>query len=184
LSASATVIAQALIMVFLAEAHERHLSSIMLGIVLAASGAGGALGSVAGPLLPAPRRRSRLQIQMCCWAVAFAFLLLSGGHFFAFMAVVTAFLSFTGALSNIEVDTYLIQNVDEAMLARVTSIGRLMSFGALAIGPMLGGILAQWCGVVIGVSWLFVMVIGLVFISFLTPAIRKPPNLIGAALLR
>ena len=181
LSASTTLIAQALIMIFLAEAHERHLSSVTLGIFLAAPGVGGALGSVVMPRLNALPRHPRLKTQMWWWAAAFAVLALSGGRSFLWMAVAMVIVGFTGALSNIELDTYLIQSVDEMMLARVMSIGRLMSFGALAIGPVLGGILTQWCGVRAGVFWLFIMVIGLVFISSVVPAMRIPPKLTRAS---
>ncbi len=40
-----TLIAQALIMMFLAEAHDKQLSTAAVGVVLAASGAGGAIGA-------------------------------------------------------------------------------------------------------------------------------------------
>lgn len=46
-------------------------------------------------------------------------------------------------MGNIELNTNLIRGVDEGMLARVTSIGRMMTFGACAIGWAVGGILAQ-----------------------------------------
>jgi MFS family permease len=183
LSASTTLIFQALIMVFLAQAHAQHLSPIMLGIVLAASGVGGALGSVTGSLLPAPRRRPRLQTQMWCWAAAFAFLapssissFFAGRYFFALMAVAMALLGFTGALSNIELDTYLIQNAGETMLARVMSVGRLMSLSACAIGLVLGGMLAQWQRGQLAVFCLFIAVTVLAITSSRAPSMRMPLN--------
>jgi MFS family permease len=180
LSASTTLIAQALIMVFLAQAQTRHLSAVTLGIVLAASGVGGALGSVAAPRFPTWRKRRtrpRLQTQLWSWAAAFAFLLPSLGLFLPyFMAAAMVLLGFTGALSNIELDTYLIQKADEAILARVMSVGRLMSLSACAVGPVLGGILALWRDGQLAIFFLFIVVTGLAIISSLVPSVRKALN--------
>jgi MFS family permease len=54
-----------------------------------------------------------------------------------------AILGLTGALGNIALDTHLMQNADKEMLARVTSVGRLASFAACAIGPVIGGLLVR-----------------------------------------
>jgi predicted MFS family arabinose efflux permease len=177
------LIFQALIMVFLAQAHKQHLSPIMLGTVLAASGVGGALGSVTGSLLSPPSRRPQLQIQMWCWVAVFAFLaptsvssFFAGRYFFVPMATAMALLGFTGALSNIELDTYLIQSVDEKMLARVMSVGRLMSLSACAIGPVFGGMLAQWQRGQLAVFCLFIAVTGLAITSSRAPSMRVPLN--------
>jgi MFS family permease len=120
---------------------------------------------------------------MWCWAVAFAFLapssvssFFAGRYFFVLMAVAMAFLGFTGALSNIELDTYLIQNVDEAMLARVMSVGRLMSLIACAMGPVFGGVLAQWQRGQLAVFCLFIAVTGLAITSSRVPSMRMPLN--------
>lgn len=142
LTAGATFIGQALIMVFLAEAHLRHLSPFYTGVVLAASGAGGAAASVAGWRLPPWRSHSPLKIQMLIWAAALLILALLGGESIIALAVTMAILGFTGALGNIAVDTYVIQNTAEKnTLARVMSVSRMASFGALALGPLFGGVL-------------------------------------------
>jgi MFS family permease len=147
LTACTTLIGQALIMVFLAEAHERHLPPAQIGIVLAASGVGGALGSAAAGRLFLRFRYSLLGIQMWIWTGTFAFLALSGGRSFFFMAAAMAVTGFAGALGNIALDTYLLRNVAEGMLGRATSVDRLTTFGALALGPLLGGVLAEGYGV-------------------------------------
>jgi MFS family permease len=169
LSASTTLIAQALIMIFIAEAHAQRFSAVVLGIVLAASGAGGAVGSMAVPRLADHPLRPRLQTLMWWWAPAFVLLVLSDGRSFFWMAVAMVFLGFTGAFGNIELDTYLIQNVDEQMLARVMSIGRLMSFGACAVGPLAGGILAQWHRPRLALIWLLALVITLAITATVYP---------------
>lgn len=174
LNAGATMIAQALIMVFLAEAHTQQLSSVVVGLVLAASGGGGALGSVAASRLRGRPRRPRLQTQMRAWAVAFTFLALSGGRSVPCISIVMVILGFTGALGNIELDTYLIQNVPENMLARVMSVGCLVELGAFAVGPVIGGMLAQWHEGHGAVLWLLAMMLILTTISSLIPSMRAP----------
>jgi predicted MFS family arabinose efflux permease len=146
LTAGATFIGQALIMVFLVEAHVRHLPSVSTGIVLAASGAGGVLASVAGFRLFPWKNHSPLKIQMLIWMLTFGLLAISGGQSFVGLAVTMAILGFTGALGNIAVDTFVIRNTAKSMLARVMSVNRLASFGALALGPLFGGILVDHQG--------------------------------------
>lgn len=183
LSASETLIAQALIIIFLAEAHARHSSSISVGVVLAWSGAGGTLGSMAGTRLISWCSRSWLKSLMWVWTVALGLLALLGPGSFVFLSVVIFAFGFTGAIGNIELNTYLMQKVDESLLARVLSIGTLMSFCALALGPVLGGELAQFNPADQGRSIivLFVLVLGLALASKLLPGVDEPRTPTGAA---
>lgn len=146
LSAGTTLIGQALIMIFLASARTSGLPSIWVGLVLAASGVGGALGAMSAPWLRRPPKASLVLLQMLAWVAALVFLAVWGWRSFLCIAVVMAILSLAGALGNIEVDTHLVRSFDENMLARVTSFGRLIAYTASAVGPMLGGVLIQLCG--------------------------------------
>ena len=93
-----------------------------------------------------------------------------GGLSFSRMAFVMAVLGFGGALGNVELGTYLMQNAPKSMLARVTSTGRLLSFGAAAIGPVLGGIAAQDFGIRTAVLLLLAAISALSLFSFLMPS--------------
>jgi predicted MFS family arabinose efflux permease len=156
LTACTTLIGQALIMVFLAEAHARSLAPAHIGLVLAASGAGGVLGSAAAYRLFQRFQYSLLQIQMWIWTGMFAFLAWSDGKSLLLMAAALTVTGFAGALGNIALDTYLLRRVDETMLGRATSIDRLTTFGGLALGPLLGGAIAQRYGVGRSIFGLFV----------------------------
>jgi MFS family permease len=92
------------------------------------------------------------------------------------MAAVMIVLGFAGAMGNVELDTYLNERVPDGMLARVTSIGRLMSFSACALGPALGGILIGIYGGQPAVFSLFVMTLAFVAISIRVPTIVTPEN--------
>lgn len=173
LCSASTLTAQALIMMILGEAHSRHVPTFMVGMVLAASGGGGAIGSLIAPRLTVTGRSQWLKIQMCVWCLVLAALATVGGPSFGWLATVMLVLGFTGALGNIEVGAYLMQNVAHTMLARVTSIGRLMSFGACAIGPVLGGILFQRYGEEKAVVVLLAGVTILAVVSLLSPSMRS-----------
>ena len=172
LCSATTLTAQALIMVILGEAHSRHVPAFMVGVALAGSGAGGAIGSFAASRLPVTSRNQWLRTQMCVWCVMLAVLAIVGSLSFGLMAAVMLVLGFTGALGNIEVGTYLMQNVAHTMLARVTSIGRMMSFGACAIGPVLGGILFQGYGAEKTIVVLFFGITILALVSLLAPSMH------------
>jgi MFS family permease len=182
LAACMTLVSQALIMVFLVESHTRQLSSAAIGIVLAASGLGGAFGAVTGSRWRVLDRQPRIKIQPFIWAVALLVLTISPPSAqVPCMAVVMMVLGYTGAMGNVELDTYLIERVPDGMLARVTSIGRLMSFSACAMGPALGGILIGSYGVQIAVFSLFVMTIVFAAISIRVPSLTAPKITAGRA---
>jgi MFS family permease len=175
LTAGATFIGQALIMVFLAEAHTRHLPSVSTGIVLAASGAGGALASAAGSRLFPWKSHSPLKIQMLIWTLTLFLLAISGGQSFIGLAITMAILGFTGALGNIAFDTFVTRYAAENMLARVMSVSRLSSFGALALGPLFGGVLVDHQGTQGAIFMLFLVTALLLAVALiaLPPAVHQ-----------
>lgn len=138
-----TLIFQALILVYLSDAHSQRLPALAIGIVLAASGVGGALGSAAASRVLAKVSCSWIKVQTFVWFIGFALLALPAVRHFFFVAIIMAILGFTGALGNIALDTHIMQRADKEMLARVTSVGRLTTLAACAIGPVIGGILVQ-----------------------------------------
>ncbi len=164
LTGGATLISQALIMVFFAEAHAGRLPSIGIGVVLAGSGAGGALGSAAASLLFRHFEHHLLQIQMLIWAVMFGILFFWGSLSFWVMAAVMAVMGLTGALGNIEVDTFLVRNA-KTMLARAMSVGRLASLCALALGPLLGAFLFARFGLERAIFGLLLMTLALLVVA-------------------
>jgi MFS family permease len=143
LMATTSLVAQALILMFLVEAHSRQLSTLAIGVVLAASGAGGAVGSFCSRIVPTSIRSFWLPIQMAAWSVALACLALVGGQSFYWSAIAMFMLGLTGAIGNVEFGTYLVRNVADDMIAKVTGIGQMLAIGACALGPVLGGFAIQ-----------------------------------------
>lgn len=181
LSAGSTFIGQALIMVFLAGARSSGLGSVWVGMVLAASGIGGVLGSVSLPWLPTPSKASLVLVQMFAWFGALLCLAIWGWRSFFAMALVMAILSVAGALGNIEIGIYLVQHVEESIIARAASIGRLIALSAAAVGPMLGGILFQLYGMRNAVFMLVAIAAVLMVLAFFSPSMRESGGAILAA---
>jgi MFS family permease len=164
-----SMVAQALILMFLVEAHSKQLSTLAIGIVLAASGAGGAVGSFCSRIVPGAVRTLWLSIQLVAWSVALAFLALAGGQSVYWSAIAMFILGFTGAIGNVEFGTYLVRNVADDMIAKITGIGQMLAIGACAIGPVLGGWAIQQFGVH-GAIWILLgIVMLLAFVSLLMP---------------
>jgi MFS family permease len=171
LMAVTSLIAQALILMFLAEAHSKELSTVAIGVVLAASGAGGAVGSVFSKFLPDKIRGFWLPIQMVAWSIALTFLAIAGGLSASWSAVAMFILGFTGAIGNIAFGTYLVDSVGDDMIARVTGIGQMLAIGACALGPVVGGAAVQNYGVHGAVRILLFLVLALAFLSLFTPEV-------------
>ncbi len=168
-----TMVSQALIMIFVAEAHGRNMSAIAVGSVLACSGLGGSLGALIGSRIRILDNHSRIKIQLIIWAAALFALSVSGPSWQVYcMAGVMIMFGFTGAMGNIEFDAYLASRAPD-MLARVTSIDRLTSFAASAAEPALGGILAEEFGYQTAVRGLFGLTISVGLISVVTVRARR-----------
>jgi predicted MFS family arabinose efflux permease len=171
-----TLISQAVIIIFIADAAARHLPSLEIGLVLAASGAGGAIGALVGMRIKIAPGRSRIVLEMLVRAAfLLALCLVAASWRDWFMAVVMLMLSFTGAMSNIELDTHIARRAGEA-LARVTSVGRLLSFSASAVGPAAGGLLAATLGTHGAVILLTAVTIPLALVAWLIPSLRSAPG--------
>jgi predicted MFS family arabinose efflux permease len=162
-----TLVSQALIMIFIVEAHGRHMSAIEVGSVLACSGIGGFLGALVGPRLGIPGN-SIIKIQLWAWGISLLVLPISGRSSWQVccMAGVMILFGFTGAMGNVEFDAYLGVRAPD-MVGRLTGIERLTSFAACAIGPAVGGILAQECGYRKAEASLFALIAAVGLLSLL-----------------
>lgn len=170
-----TFLSQALIIIFISDATTRHVSPVMIGFVLGASGVGGALGALVGGNVRIFSKFSRLALQLLIWAISFlALSVVTSSSRIWCMAVVMLLMSITGAMSNIELDTYVAWHAGDA-LARVTSIGRLLCFTAAAVGPAVGGVLAGTLGTHAAVLTLFAAALVLVAFGWSVPSIRSAP---------
>jgi MFS family permease len=159
LSACMTLLSQALIIVFLTEAHSQGVSSVVIGAVLATSGVGGVLGALVAKRTWRPANQSPLQVQPVVWLAMLGLLGASGRWEVPAMAIAMAVLGFSGALSNVELESYLFLHVPPDKQARVASIGMLIDFAACALGPAFGGAITELLGAGKAVWLLFTLTI-------------------------
>jgi MFS family permease len=169
LMAAASLLAQSLLLMFLSEAHSSKLSTVTIGVVLAASGAGGAAGAICSRFLPDGIGGFWLPIQMAVWCIALVFLTTAGGLSVSWSAAAMLILGLSGAIGNIQFGTYLISSIADDMIAKVTGIGQMMLIGAYALGPVLGGATVQRYGVQRAMEILLGIAILLTLLSLLTP---------------
>jgi hypothetical protein len=168
-----SLVAQALILIFLSEAHSHKLSTLGIGIVLAASGAGGGVGSIFSRFLPEGIGGLWLPIQMVAWSVALALLAMGGGLSVFWSAFAMLILGATGALGNIEYGSYVMSSVADDMIAKVTGFGQVLAIGGAALGPVFSGVTLQRYGAQDAIESLLVIVMLLVLVSLLTPEVAK-----------
>lgn len=133
-------------------ATEEGMSTALLGLILAATGAGGLLGSVLAPLT----MRAFTPIGMitaCLWAwVLVTGLLAVADHsstawLLAVLPVTWGGVGFVGAQMNVTVTSYHARNVPSWALGRVTGTLRFFSGGALPVGVLAGGYILEVAGV-------------------------------------
>jgi predicted MFS family arabinose efflux permease len=148
LNSGTTLLAQALIFIFLAEANRRMFSYLAVGIVLASAGAGGIVGSLAAKFLERWHHGLWLQIQMWIWLIVFSGILFTFTmrHSLRYLFVEIFVLGLSGAIGNLEIDKYLLLRSPDKLLARVVSVNNLMEYCAAAVGPILGGLFVELLG--------------------------------------
>ena len=169
LMAGTSLVAQALILMFLSEAHAKQLSTLDIGMVLGASGAGGAMGAFVSKFLPDWLHGYWLSIQLVAWTVALGCLAEAGSLSTSWSVFTMFILGFTGAIGNISFGTYLVANTRDDMIARASSVGQLLSISASALGAVLGGAAIQDFGVPGAVQILLCIVLVLAIASMFMP---------------
>lgn len=176
LMAMTSLVAQALILIFLTEANSHHFSAATIGMVLAASGLGGAVGSYCSkPVLASPAiRRCWIPIQMAAWFTTCSALALAGGRSAWWSGWTMFVFSVTGAIGNVKFSTYLNINVEDNMLGKISGIGYATSIGACAFGPVIGGYFAQRYSIQ-GAVTLLLGIVALMTV-FSLPLLRDAPG--------
>ncbi|WP_304455355.1 MFS transporter [Nocardiopsis sp. YSL2] len=139
-------------LVILTLATQEGLSAFLIGAVLAASGAGGLLGSALAPILVS-RNRPATMVVLCLWAwTAVTALLAFADHtdtawLLVLLPVAWSGVGFVGAHLNVTVLTYHSTHLPPELLGRVTGTLRFFSGGALPVGVLLGGYLLEGVGI-------------------------------------
>ncbi len=146
------IVCSAVLIIFLANS-DRDDSAFVVGVIMAATGVGGLIGSAATE----PSRRSASAASTrtapspgrcrCCWCTCgcgsrpwscWRF----NQESWAFL-VALLIMGLAGGRSNVTIREFSGLHVAPEKLGRVVGVTRLFGFGAVAIGPLVGGVLGR-----------------------------------------
>lgn len=157
------------------------ISPFVLGLVLAATGAGGLLGAVAAPYLVRRLNPARM-VRSCTWAwLLLTVVLLSADRAgpdwtTVVLPLVWGGIGFVGAHMNVTVTAYHTAYVPSRMLGRLTGTVRFLTGAALPLGLLIGGYSLEHLGVRTTLV-LVVAVAGAVALAVtLVPPARRVPD--------
>jgi MFS family permease len=154
---------------------EEGISPALVGLMLATAGLGGILGSVVAPRvhgLVGPR--AVVIGSTLIWAVLFP--LFTGNTNPWVFGFAWGGASFVGAIWNVVVGSYQLSIVPDELRGRVSGIGGLMAYGAMALGALLSGFLISTLGTD-GATWtLRAAIIALAVATVADPYIRSGPQ--------
>jgi MFS family permease len=199
ITASTNLVFNTVSMIFISEATISGLHPMLFGLVLAASGIGGAAGALISPSRDtissvihartegrrgirrvtdwvglSRRGRSMLLVHVWTCAAALGFTLLLTRMTLAFAFATAMFLiGLSGGLSNVTIRT-MFNRVPSGTIARVIGVFRLGSYGTVALGPLLGSFLYQELGTRMALVAVCVPVLtGALLLTFCTPLRQK-----------
>jgi len=116
-----------------------------IGLMLAALGAGGILGALAAPAIQR-RLSGRVVLVAIAWLWTGLGVVLAFAPSLVWLAVLVFALNLFGAPYNVVIAARMYQLVPEQIFGRVRSVGRIVAWGTIPIGTLLGGVLAERLG--------------------------------------
>jgi MFS family permease len=116
-----------------------------IGLMLAALGAGGILGALAAPAVQR-RLSGRVVLVSIAWLWTVLGIALAYAPSLVWLAVLVFAINLFGAPYNVVVAARMYQLVPEEIFGRVRSVSRIVAWGTIPIGTLLGGVLADGLG--------------------------------------
>jgi MFS family permease len=143
-----------------------------IGLMLAAYGLGGILGAIAAPALQR-RLPGRVVLITIAWLWTALGIALAFAPSLVWLAVLVFVLNLFGAPYNVVVAARMYQLVPEEIFGRVRSVGRIVAWGTIPIGTLLGGLLADRLGAGPALLVLGLGMIPIAIASTVSPGMRS-----------
>ncbi len=143
-----------------------------IGLMLAALGAGGILGALAAPAIQR-RLSGRVVLVAIAWLWTGLGVVLAFAPSLVWLAVLVFALTLFGAPYNVVIAARMYQLVPEQIFARVRSVGRIVAWGTIPIGTLLGGVLAERLGAAPALLVFGLAMIPVAIASTVSPGMRS-----------
>ncbi len=143
-----------------------------IGLMLAAYGLGGILGAIAAPAVQR-RLPGRVVLVAIAWLWTAIGIALAFAPSLVWLAVLVFVLNLFGAPYNVVVAARMYQLVPEEIFGRVRSVGRIVAWGTIPIGTLLGGLLADRLGAGPALLVLGLGMIPIAIASTVSPGMRS-----------
>ena len=143
-----------------------------IGLMLAAYGLGGILGAIAAPAVQR-RLPGRVVLVAIAWLWTALGIALAFAPSLVWLAVLVFVLNLFGAPYNVVVAARMYQLVPEEIFGRVRSVGRIVAWGTIPIGTLLGGLLADRLGAGPALLVLGLGMIPIAIASTVSPGMRS-----------
>lgn len=153
-------------------ATEHGLPPALVGVMLATAGLGGVLGSLIAPRFQRTLSPRDVVIgATLAWAIVFPLATGTTNPFVFGFAWGTAAL--VGAIWNVVLGAYQLSILPDELRGRVSSIGNLLSYGALAAGSLVSGALISTAGTG-GATWILrLAIVAVAVATIIDPHIRN-----------
>jgi predicted MFS family arabinose efflux permease len=180
LIAGSNLMFQALVLSVIVLAEPEGGRSTAIGVMFGIAAAGGTIGSLIAPTL---RRRLSMRAVVVganwAWAVLVPLTALSRNPYV--IGSVYALLCFVGPLWNIVISSYRLSITPDAMRGRVLGTASLVSYGAIPLGSLIGGLMLARFGARPTVAALTVWMLTLAVAATVSRAVRRAPDASGAS---
>jgi MFS family permease len=143
-----------------------------IGLMLAAYGAGGILGALAAPTLHR-RLPGRVVLVGIAWLWTAIGIALALPPSLVWLGVLVFVMSLFGAPYNVVIAARMYELVPEELLARVRSVAKIVAWGTIPVGTLLGGVLADGLGGGPALLVLGLAMIPIAIVSTLSPGMRS-----------
>lgn len=132
------LLSQVEILILIVLAKEQGASSFLIGVILAATGVGGVLGSLGAPrILKWLSQDWALGVGAWLWFAALAAIALATRPYT--LALAWAGFGCVAGFLNVVMRSYEMNAIPKHLFIRVLSVGNFLSFGTIPLGALLGG---------------------------------------------
>jgi MFS family permease len=143
-----------------------------IGFMLGAYGAGGILGAVAAPTLHR-RLPGRLLLVGIAWIWTAIGIALALPPSLLGLAVLVFVMNIFGAPYNVVITSRMYELIPDDLLGRVRSVIKIVAWGTIPVGTLLGGVLADSLGARTALLVLGLGMIPIAIVSTLSPGMRS-----------